>query len=95
MHRLNVITPAALLFTLIVATPAALAFDAAAHHEANCTSCHDDSVYTRDNRMINSLPALKAQVARCEANLNTGLFPEEQAAVVDFLNRKYYQFETR
>lgn len=83
---------AALLFCLLCAGPAAAAFDPAAHHAANCTSCHDDGVYTRDNRMIDSLPALEAQVARCEANLNTGLFPEEQAAVVDYLNRKYYKF---
>ncbi len=94
MSRRSETPVAALLFALLCAGPAAAAFDPAAHHEANCTSCHDDSVYTRNNRMINSLPALQAQVARCEANLNTGLFPEEQAAVVDYLNRKYYQFDS-
>jgi hypothetical protein len=92
MPRRSDVPLAAALFALLCAGPVAAAFDPAAHHAANCTSCHDDSVYTRDNRMVNSLPALEAQVARCEANLSTGLFPEEQAAVVEYLNRKYYKF---
>lgn len=69
-------------------------FDAASFHQSNCMSCHGTEVYTRDDRRINSLSALEAQVARCDANLSTKLFPQELDSVVEYLNTSYYNFDS-
>ncbi len=67
-------------------------FEAASYHEANCTRCHDSGVYTRSDRRITSFPALEAQVARCDANLATKLFPEDLSQLVEHLNNNFYKF---
>lgn len=67
-------------------------FHAAGYHDANCMRCHDNSVYTRDNRRVQSYPMLQAQVARCDANLGTQLFPEDLSQLVDHLNDSFYKF---
>ena len=83
-----------LLFILVVATslPAAAEFDASSYHDAKCMTCHGTEVYTRDNRRITSMTALEGQVARCDANLGTKLFPEDLALLVDHLNTNFYKF---
>jgi len=68
-------------------------FDAGHFLQTKCTSCHDDGVYTRPDRRIQSLPALDAQVRRCDANLGTTLFDEDLKKVVDYLNTEYYGFK--
>jgi hypothetical protein len=92
MSPRNIILTAGTLLLAAFVTPAAAEFDAADYHQETCTRCHDGSVYTRDNRRVNSYPELKAQVARCDANLGTGLFPEDLQLLVEHLNDKYYQF---
>ena len=67
-------------------------FAAGAYHDSNCTRCHDNSVYTRDNRRVRSYPQLQAQVARCDAMLETKLFPDDLASLVDYLNDSFYRF---
>ena len=57
-------------------------FAAGSYHDSNCTRCHDSRVYTRDNRRVSSYPQLEAQVARCDAMLETKLFPNDLAALV-------------
>lgn len=61
-------------------------------HTEHCYKCHDDSVYTRDNRFVKSLDALSKQVVRCKDNLGIPWFDEDTTAVVQFLNEKYYKF---
>ena len=61
-------------------------------HNAKCTHCHKSEMYTRKNRQINSLGALKNQVRRCEAPANTNWKPQETDAVIEFLNKEYYKF---
>jgi hypothetical protein len=68
-------------------------FDASGYHEKNCTRCHGSEVYTRDNRRVQSFSALEAQVARCDANLAMGLFPEDLGALVEHLNTRFYRFD--
>lgn len=58
----------------------------------NCTQCHGDSVYTRKNRLMNSMNMLRSQVTRCRDNTNTLWTDEDTDAVVQFLNKKYYHF---
>ena len=83
---------ASLALTLTSGLHAAEEIDAASYHEAQCTRCHDTSVYTRSDRHITSFPALEAQVARCDANLATKLFPEDLSQLVEHLNSNYYRF---
>lgn len=75
------------------ATPALAGFQPGPYHGANCTGCHDSSVYTRANRRVQSYQALEAQVARCDAQLATKLFPDDLALLVDYLNDQYYGFK--
>jgi mono/diheme cytochrome c family protein len=62
-------------------------------NQENCVSCHDDGIYTREERRVTSMDALRAQVQRCEANLNLTWFPEDVDAVVKYLNTSFYKFQ--
>ncbi|MGB0846338.1 MAG: c-type cytochrome [Thiolinea sp.] len=62
-------------------------------HDANCISCHDTGVYTREDRKIGDFPKLLAQVKRCDANLGSRLFDEEIEQVADYLNKAHYKYE--
>ena len=61
-------------------------------HFANCTGCHDSSVYTRANRTVNSLARLGTQVRFCKDSLELTWFDDEVDDVVGYLNEKYYHF---
>ncbi len=67
-------------------------FDAGEFLQSQCTRCHDDSVYTRPDRRVDSLKRLESQVRMCDANIGTKLFDDDIAAVVDYLNTHYYRF---
>jgi mono/diheme cytochrome c family protein len=68
--------------------------------EENCIKCHvsmvggdGSAIYTREDRRIDSLEALDAQVHRCKTSLGVS-WPEDQIAdVVAYLNHKYYKFK--
>jgi len=61
-------------------------------HQADCSICHGDEVYTRDDRFIKSLQALNKQVLRCRDNTGAAWFDEDTEAVVKFLDSRYYRF---
>jgi len=61
--------------------------------QKNCMSCHDDGIYSREDRRVTSSDALRAQVQRCETNLNLQWFPEDVDAVIEYLNTSYYKFQ--
>ena len=82
---------AAALLT-VIANPAAAEFEAGQYHDSNCTRCHDTGVYTRENRRVQSYPMLENQVARCDAMLETKLFPDDLELLVDHLNDNYYKY---
>jgi cytochrome c553 len=62
-------------------------------HEAHCLKCHDSSVYTRDNRKVNSLAGLRKQVQRCELSLGLTWYDDEVENVVQYLNGNYYKVQ--
>ncbi len=66
-------------------------------HEESCVACHmvthDDSFYTRDSSKMATLSDLSRQVSMCTSNFNLGWFPDEEKAVLDYLNTKYYKFK--
>ena len=66
--------------------------DIAALHAAHCTQCHSPSVYTRLDRRVNSLEALDKQVHNCEASLGLKWPAATHDAMVNYLNRTYYEY---
>lgn len=62
-------------------------------HADNCTSCHDDGVYTRKDRKVTSLDGLGKQVRRCELTLGLQWFDDDVDDVVGYLNETYYKFK--
>jgi cytochrome c553 len=74
------------------ATSRAGEFDAAKFLADSCSRCHDSSVYTREDRRVQSLDALHSQVRRCDAMLGTKLYEEDIDTLVGHLNSQYYHF---
>ena len=68
------------------------AADPAALVQRDCMSCHGNEVYTRKDRMVNSLDALRHQINRCHQATGKNWTPEDVEAVVQYLNRGYYKF---
>jgi mono/diheme cytochrome c family protein len=69
-------------------------------HDKSCIACHvklhggdGSKMYTRSPRLINTPEALVQRVAACNAQTNTGWFPEEEVHVASYLNQQYYKFK--
>ncbi len=62
-------------------------------HDKKCISCHNSSVYSRDDRMVKTMSALKSQVNNCMKGAAKAEWTQpETTSVVDFLNDRYYKF---
>ena len=67
--------------------------------DKDCVACHvrkfgdAHTIYTRSERKVRTPEQLLAQVERCNAELATRYFPEEEAHVAAFLNSRYYKFK--
>lgn len=68
--------------------------------DAKCEACHigkvggnGSAIYTRKDRRVTTKSKLLPQVQRCSTELNLALFPEDEAAIVDYLNATYYKFK--
>lgn len=59
---------------------------------ANCTGCHDTSVMTRPDRTVQSLDALKKQVAGCAHMANAQFSDTETQDLLKYLNDQFYDF---
>ena len=90
----------ALLFTIL--SSVAMASDVnrgKSLHDDNCIECHvsiqggdGSGIYTRPDRRIDSLAALRSQVNRCKNSMGVS-WPEDQIDdVVAYLNSMYYKF---
>lgn len=62
-------------------------------HDANCLSCHDTRVYTRNDRRVNSLDGLMGQIDACEHALNRNFAQSQIDDLVKYLNETYYKFK--
>jgi len=95
-----------LLFALLPLSVAANPFpksDAKAGkklHDAKCIACHQrlaggdgSDIYTRIDRKIQTPQALLQRIAACNAQVNAGWFPEDEAHAAAFLNLQYYKFK--
>jgi mono/diheme cytochrome c family protein len=61
-------------------------------YEANCLGCHDSSVFTRDNRIVQSLDALEEQLASCTHMAKKEFSASETRDLLKFLNDQFYHF---
>ena len=61
-------------------------------HFTNCTGCHDDTVYTREDRKVRDLAQLGKQVRFCRDAIGMTWFDDEVDDVIEYLNATYYQF---
>lgn len=63
------------------------------YSDANCKQCHGNiDSFDLKNHKAKNINAIEAWVKRCDANLETGWFPEEQMSVVKYLNEAYYKY---
>jgi cytochrome c5 len=61
-------------------------------HDASCTGCHDTSVYTRKDRLVRSLDALKEQLVGCSHMAKKEFSATETQNIIKYLNDRFYQF---
>lgn len=61
-------------------------------HDEHCTSCHKPVIYTRSDRMVNNLDALRERVKQCELANDLLWFEEDVEDVSAYLNSGFYQF---
>lgn len=96
MKANRMVTATALCTAALVLSAATAAADiqrGKALHDENCMKCHGTEVYTRENRRINSLAALRSQVTRCEMSQELRWSDEQAEDVVQYLNETFYKFE--
>jgi len=61
-------------------------------HDANCMGCHDTGVYTRKDRVVRSLDALKQQLGSCSHMAKKEFSAIETQNIIKYLNDQFYQF---
>jgi hypothetical protein len=61
-------------------------------YDANCMGCHDTSVHTRKDRIIQSLDALKKRLGDCSHMANKQFSATETQNIIKYLNDQFYQF---
>ena len=60
-------------------------------HDANCKECHDTGIYTRNNRLVRSLDALKQQLSGCSHMAKKEFSAIETQNIIKYLNDEFYQ----
>ena len=88
------------LLALLGSTTAYAAVETPQHYRDSCIGCHarmtggDGQVlYNRKDGLVHNLKALQKRVAYCEQALQLNWTKEQRAAVVHFLNKRFYQFK--
>ncbi len=61
-------------------------------HNENCVRCHNETPYTRENRIVNSLDELHTRISQCELSAELAWFDEEINDVTAYLNNAFYRF---
>jgi hypothetical protein len=61
-------------------------------HDANCMGCHDIGIYTRNDRLVRSLDALKEQLGDCSHMAKREFSAIETQNIIKYLNDRFYQF---
>ena len=61
-------------------------------HDANCMGCHDTGIYTRKDRLVQSLDALKKRLGDCSHMAKKEFSAIETQNIIKYLNDQFYQF---
>ena len=61
-------------------------------HDANCMGCHDSGIYTRKDRIVQSLDALKKRLGDCSHMAKKEFSAIETQNIIKYLNDQFYQF---
>jgi len=61
-------------------------------HDASCMGCHDTGIYSRTDRAVQSLDALKEQLAGCSHMAQKKFSASETQNLIKYLNDQFYHF---
>jgi hypothetical protein len=61
-------------------------------HDANCMGCHDTSIYTRKDRLVQSLDALRKRLGICSHMADKEFSAIETQNIIKYLNDQFYKF---
>jgi hypothetical protein len=61
-------------------------------YDANCMGCHDTSIHTRKDRIVQSLDALKKRLGDCSHMAGKEFSAIETENIIKYLNDQFYQF---
>lgn len=63
-------------------------------HETYCLKCHGTKIYTRPDRRIQSIDALRNQLERCKTSLGASWPEQDIRDLLHYLNQEFYHFDT-
>ena len=61
--------------------------------DANCMACHQTEIFTRKDRQVQSLDALKEQLVACSHAAKKDFSASEMQDLLKYLNDQFYHFE--
>jgi mono/diheme cytochrome c family protein len=61
--------------------------------DANCMACHQTEMFTRTDRKVQSLDALKKQLVACSHAAKKDFSASEMQDLLKYLNDQFYHFE--
>ncbi len=61
--------------------------------DANCMTCHQTDIFTRKDRKMQSLDALKEQLVACSHAAKKDFSASEMQDLLKYLNDQFYHFD--
>jgi cytochrome c553 len=61
-------------------------------YDANCMGCHDTDIHIREDRIVQSLDALKKRLGDCSHMAGKEFSATETQNIIKYLNDQFYQF---
>ena len=61
--------------------------------DANCMKCHQTDIFTRNDRQVQSLDALKEQLVTCSHAAKREFSASELQDLLKYLNDQFYHFQ--
>jgi len=95
LKNINKIIPVSFITSLLLSLPVQ-AIDienGKILHDENCLRCHNETQYTRENRIVNSFDELRERISLCELSAEMAWFDEEIDDVTAYLNNAFYRFD--
>jgi mono/diheme cytochrome c family protein len=92
----SILCTSILILSMVSADAAALPGDSAEGKrllDANCMKCHQTDIFTRKDRQVQSLDALKAQLVTCSHAAKREFSASELQDLLKYLNDQFYHFQ--